>query len=103
MFYLNINLSKKESTNLCIETFYEHLLEYKTLCQEHRNDNNQIELLDPKKINIEDYEGIYNLYQLNIEDDTMYCCQSIIPLIQYLAELEWNNIDWTIIKITSDV
>jgi len=88
-----IDPNKRDSTNRCIEVFYEemHKLQMST-------DPNKDVLYEPDDEDI-DYDHSKEIYILYLEDEPKYATKYMLPLLRYTSELDWLNSDWSIVKI----
>ena len=83
-----INYEKENSTNRCMELLFEEIVKYNK-CE----DQNITKLYNEEELDI---EKCPELYALLIDNKVEKVCQLLIPLIVYLAGMEWTNIDWSI-------
>lgn len=90
-----INYEKDDSTNRCLELLYEEVEKYK----EAKDDITKITLYNPDEININNCQ---ELYVLIINNEHKKVCQTLIPLIRYLATDEtnkWTEMNWMIVPL----
>ncbi|AYV78816.1 MAG: hypothetical protein Edafosvirus36_6 [Edafosvirus sp.] len=87
-----INAKDNTSTNRGLELMYEEISKYK----ENMNNQTMIKLYDPEEIEI---DKIDSLIGLMIDDDLVKVCPTLIPLLLYVLEFDWLNINWNIIPI----
>jgi hypothetical protein len=85
----NIDASKVDETNKCLEVFYEHMEIYNKSEYDDKDD-----LYEAHSINMGDFE---ELYILNIDDKPELVCRHLIPILMYLSSIEWSEINWTIL------
>lgn len=86
----NIDYEKEESTNKCLEFLYQEILKYNS-----SNDENKDLLyeVDDKEINIDQWDEMYVLY---IDNEQKYTSKFLLPLLQYVATIEWTKTNWNI-------
>lgn len=89
----NIDHSKKDSTNKCMEFMYEEMFKFNKSLEE---DKDMLYDPDDGTINIDLCEELYILY---IDSEPKYVCKFILPLLQHIGTLEWTEINWSVIKI----
>jgi len=87
----NIDFDNIESTNRCMEMFYEELLKFQSSTYEDKDC-----LYLPNEININNFNELYGLY---IDNKQKFCSRSLIIIIQYLTTLDWKNITWSIVPL----
>jgi len=71
------------NTNKCIETFYEHIELY------NKSNDTSKDILNLTS------DGLLS-YVLNINDKPLYTCNFLIPIIVYVSDLDWYNVNWSI-------
>lgn len=77
-----------DSTNRCLELFYEEIMKLK-----EEPDENNLNLYDPKELNIDECSELYGMY---IDNKLMKVCKYVIPIIEYLSTVDWLTINWSI-------
>jgi len=87
-----INFSKDNSTNKWMELFMEHIQKYK-------NANGNLATIYPMSTTEIDINDCEELYLLDIDNEDKKICKLLIPLIKYLADKDWTNLQWTIIPL----
>lgn len=90
----NVDPNEEESTNKPLELFYENMTIYAT---NEKKDKKLIEIYDPENFDANKYDEVYGLF---INNEIKKVSPTLFSLLIYLAELEWNEIDWTITKIS---
>ncbi|CAH6421777.1 Hypothetical protein KVN_LOCUS463 [uncultured virus] len=90
--FTNVDSFKKESTNKCIELFYDEISKYKQFLDQPE----KIKLCEPDCFDINEVEELY-LLLLNYEPYKV--CQTIFPILNYLSTLDWVNIEWSVIPL----
>lgn len=89
----NIDYTKNDSTNKCMEFMYEEMFKF--------NRSSEIDkdiLYDPDNEYI-DINKCDELYVLYLDSEPKYTCKYLLPLVQYIGTLNWSVINWSIIKI----
>lgn len=92
----DINYDDDTSTNRSMELLYEYMYEYRINKQK---DNKLVDIYDENIINAHCYEQLYGLI---IDDKIQKISPSFLPLLMYLVELKWTEIDWKISKIKGE-
>lgn len=87
-----VDYDRLDSTNRVQELFYEHLWRYK---QVHLVDIEAITIYPITEFNINDCK---ELYSLKIGDEE-YGCQYLIPLLSFLTQHNWMEIEWSLLPI----
>jgi hypothetical protein len=88
----DIPFDDKTATNKCMEFIFGEIYRY-----EKSNIFDKDVLYNPDDdINMETYK---ELYCLMIDSEPVYISPFVLPLISYLANMEWININWSIIDI----
>lgn len=80
-------------TNHSIESFFDALQTYQEYLQ--AEDTEHITMYKPEDFPHDDTDEIY---VLQIDKKDVYLSKTIYPLLEYLATIEWSNIDWDIKK-----
>lgn len=90
MFH-DIDYSKDNSTNRCMEFFYSELHKY----QEHENNGREeeITIYEPDSVDLDKCD---ELYVLMIDNEQNKMCQTLLPLIKYVSTLDWLTMTWRI-------
>ena len=92
--FSDIDYNKEQSTNRCMEYLYEEMTKLK------------LEKLDTKKEVYEvgglDINNCKEMYMLYINNIPVKVCEYLLPLIYYIGELDWWDIDWIIIPILTN-
>ena len=92
--FSEIDYNKANSTNRHMELYYTEMLKYK----ENINDEERTSIYSLEDIDI---NKCRELYVLNY-DDKEYGCQFLFPLLSLLAQLNWRDINWSIIPVKAD-
>jgi len=88
----DIPFDDKTATNKCMEFIFGEIYRY-----EKSNVSDKDVLYNPDdNIIMESYK---ELYCLMINSEPLYISPFVLPLITQLAEMDWLNINWTIINI----
>lgn len=88
-----IDVNKKDSTNRCIELLYEEMYKFRISVEQDKD-----VLYDPDD-DFLDIESCNELYILHIDGDAKFASKYMMPLLRYTSDLDWINIEWSIIKI----
>lgn len=88
-----INLEDSDSTNRCLEFLYEEVFKFN-----NSNDEDKDTLYDPDDDQL-DINKCNELYILCIDHSPVYVCKFLLPLLQYLGEQDWLEIDWSIMPL----
>jgi hypothetical protein len=91
----DIDYTKENSTNRQMEFIFNELEKFAD-AQEHTPEKTT--LMDIKEINL---DSVDELYVLVINNKQEKMCQLLVPLIEYIAEKEWLEVDWSIMTIKS--
>ena len=86
----NIDFDKQDSTNKCLEFLYDEMNKFN---KSHEQDKDILYEPHDKEVDIEKWKEMYVLY---IESNPKYVCKYLLPLLQYLVEKEWFQINWNI-------
>ena len=89
--FSNIEYYKEISTSRSMEFLYSEMTKYKNFAS--IEDEEKIVLYEPGELNIDE---CFELYLLMIDDKEVFVCQTLLPLIKYVATLDWLNIKWSI-------
>lgn len=89
----DIDYESDKSTNRGMEFVYDEIVKF-NYSKEH--DKNTLFNPDTDDINIEDCDELYLLY---LDNEPVYVSKYIFVLVRYVAEMDWSNIMWSIIKI----
>ena len=86
----NIDYDNDESTNKCLEFLYEEIFKFKKCTDEDKDI-----LYEPnnKEIKIDNWDEMHVLY---INNEPKYVSKFLITLLQYLATIDWTEINWKI-------
>ena len=86
----DVNMESDDSTNKCLEFLYEEMFKYKKSLVADKDF-----LYDPSdsEVDINKWEEMYALY---IEEEHKYVCKYILPLLHYVASLDWTLLNWNI-------
>lgn len=93
----NINFEDETSTNRSMELFYEYMHEYRT--NKQKNDN-LIKLYDETNLKTEQFDDIYCLL---IDNKINKFSPSFFPLLMYIEEMDWQNLDWKVTKLKGEL
>lgn len=63
------------------------------------NDEGKITVVDPQDVDINSCE---ELYVVSIEQTQVAACQTLYPLLDYVASIDWPNIKWSINPIKTN-
>ena len=88
-----IDYDKKNSTNKCMEYLYEEINKFNV-----GKDTDKDTLYEPDDTTI-DINKCTELYSLYIENEPLYVCKYLFPILQYLSTIEWAVINWSIIPL----
>lgn len=88
-----IDYEKSDSTNRCMEFLYEEIFKYNSSDDPNKDvlygpDDNEIKLEECKE-----------LYTLCIDDVPSLICKFLLPILKYLSNSDWLNINWYIVPI----
>lgn len=86
--FVNIDYDKINSTNRWMEVLMEHMEKYNTFDNELHDVNNVIDIENYDELFVLIIDGIQKMYS-----------QSLISIIKYLAQQDWQNIHWNIIPL----
>lgn len=86
--FVNIDYDKLNSTNRWMEVLMEHMEKYNTFDNELHDVNNVIDVENYDELFVLIIDGIQKMYS-----------QSLISIIKYLAQQDWQNIHWNIIPL----
>lgn len=92
--FSNVNYDEIDSTNRCMELFYEEMFK----CQRHPEEE-YYEICDAGDLDIAEVE---ELYTLEIDGVQQKECRGLLPLLKYVATLDWLNINWAVIPLRTD-
>lgn len=84
----NIDYDKLSSTNKQMENF--------SALMDEATKNDTITIQDPDEVDI---TKVDNLYALMVDDDIIKVCTIVFPLLEFVTELEWNKISWSIVPL----
>ncbi len=87
-----------KETNREMELFYEMMEEFEL----HANDDDYQTIYKPEFYDMNDKAYRGELYALHIDGHMEFVCRLLMPLIKYVARLEWNVINWNIFRIKSE-
>jgi hypothetical protein len=88
----NVDLDKNANTNRCMEFLYEEINKFNNSAEEDKSN-----LYGPDDdVNMEQCKELYTLY---VKDEPIFLCKYLLPIFEYLATIEWNVVDWSIIPI----
>ena len=93
MFH-DIKYKEKKETNRCMEMLYEEVIKYR-----EKQEKKEIEIIEEEDYEEEEYDEMDEIYILTIGIKEKKICESIIPLIKYISEREWEKEKWSINKI----
>lgn len=88
-----IDYDKVDSTNTCMELFYEHLEKYRLYIEDH----NECVLYEMEDTDIP-IDTFDECYILSINDKS-YLAPLLISLISHLSTMNWESLDWHLYKI----
>lgn len=93
----NIDYTKVDSTNKCLEFLYEEIYKFNK-----SDDQDKDVLFDPDDDNIK-IDQCDELYSLYIGNEPKYVCKYLLPLFKFIGETykNWAEIDWSIIPLKS--
>ena len=89
----HVDYDKKNSTNKCMEFLYDEINKFNESTIEDKDI-----LYEPDDISV-DINKCTELYTLYINSEPLYLSKFLLPLFQYLATIDWYNIEWSIIPI----
>lgn len=89
----NIDYTKNDSTNKCMEFMYEEMFKFNKSLEIDKDI-----LYDPDNECV-DINKCDELYVLYLDSEPKYTCKYLLPLVQYVGTLNWTVINWSIIKI----
>lgn len=92
--FTNIDYTKENSTNRCMEYLFEGMHKLKLEKVENKK-----EIYNPKELKIDDCTELYVLY---IDDEPNKVCQYLLPLIWHVGTLKWCEINWKIMPIKTN-
>lgn len=85
---------EEDETTLAMEMLYEEMHKFKIAEFEDRD-----VIYDPADV---DAEQCDELYVLVIDDRQEKACKRLVPLLKYVATLQWMTIDWHIVPLITD-
>jgi hypothetical protein len=91
-----LNDNDDESTNRCMELFYEDMLKFESSDDPEKND---LFPSDSDEIDINECDDLYALY---IDNKHVYSCKFIMPIIKQLAMNDWDTKNWTIVPLKTN-
>lgn len=83
----------RDSTNRCIEFLYEEIFKFNKSDEEDKD-----VLYEPDDDNL-DINKCKELYILCIDNSPVLVCKFLLPILQYLGEQDWLNIEWSIMPL----
>lgn len=84
---------KNDSTNRCIELFYEEIHKFRI-----SDDPNKDVVYSPDDEDI-DYDNSNEIFVVHMNSEPTYATKYMLPLLRYISELNWLEIDWSIVKL----
>lgn len=94
--FTGIDYNKNESTTRCLEFIYNELYKYQEV---ENQDPTRTKLLPISKVDLDKFE---ELYILLINGEQKYMCEFLVPIIEYVATLDWTNIKWSIMPLKTE-
>jgi hypothetical protein len=94
--FINTDLTQIDSTNRPMETFFEIMSEYRTAEEKDPDINAVCELSEL------DFDKAPEFQVLVVDDVPYLCCQTLLPLLKYVAERSWFSLNWKINKVEQD-
>lgn len=88
-----IDIDKDDSTNKSLEFLYEEIFKFNKSIEEDKDI-----LYDPDDDNL-DINKCKELYILCIDHAPVYVCKLLLPLLQYLGEQDWLEMEWNIMPL----
>lgn len=89
---IEANTNDMTATNKAMEWVYAEIFRYEKSDKEDKD-----VLYNPDdEINFEAYT---ELYCLMINDEPVYACSFILPLVMYLNTIQWLELDWDIVNL----
>ena len=88
-----IDYEKVGSTNRYMEFLYEEIFKYNKSTVEDKD-----VLYDPEDNDI-DINKCNELYALYIDNEIKYVCKFILPVLQSLSEMNWLEVEWSIMPL----
>lgn len=93
--FTNIEYDKNDSTNKCMELLYDEMRKF----DNSKMDDKDI-LYDPDSdIDIKEFDELYALY---IDNEPIYMCRYLLPILKKLATMDWISIKWSIIPLKTE-
>ncbi len=87
------HIENHKDTNRCMEFMYEEINKYRIADDP---DKDTLFNTNDESISIESCKELYILY---LDDCPTYCSKYILPLMRFLATLEWNTVNWSVIPV----
>ena len=94
--FSEVDNSKEDSTNRCMEMFYEEMIKYNS----RQNDPRMVDILKTDDVDIKHFKELYMLSFNNGEED-LYS-QSLMSLIYHLSKIDWANTSWNILPLKTE-
>ncbi len=91
-----LDYNKPESTSRSLEFIYNELYKYD---EAREKQPEKIKLLEVSKIDLDKCD---ELYILVVDDKQVKMCQFLVPIIEYVATLDWTNIKWSIMPLKTE-
>jgi hypothetical protein len=88
-----IDYDKKDSTNRYLEFLYEEIFKFKKSTLEDK------EILYGPEVDDIDINKCNELYALYIDNELVYMCKFLLPLLQDLSEKDWLEMNWSIMPL----
>lgn len=89
----NINPEQADATNKSLEFLYEEIFKFNNSLEEDKDI-----LYDPDDDNL-DINSCKELYILCIDHAPVYVCKFLLPILQYLGEEDWLEMEWNIMPL----
>lgn len=89
----NIDYTKENSTNKCMESMYAEMHKFNTSTEA---DKDVVYNTDTEAVNIDECT---ELYVLNVGMEPKYVCKYLIPLLKYTSTIDWLNSEWSVMRL----
>jgi len=97
-FFDGVNSQEQNSTNRCMELLFEQIADYK----ENSHNLHKQNIYDPDDPELKKFSSEESIYTLAIDSDNKKISGSIIPLITYLTELDWRQLNWNLYPLRTN-
>ena len=88
-----VDYEKLNSTNRYMEFLYEEIFKFNKSTIEDKD-----VLYDPENDEI-DINKCIELYALYVNNEIVYVCKFLLPLLHYLSEVKWLEVEWSIMPL----